>query len=126
MPDERLELLRRDATEIVNRYKWIGQIPLDLCIDQLELVSEIDRLRRMEAALPKTRDGVAVVPGMTLYSSQVLCGRFRSPETVVEFVGYADPEHSEWAEGVLDVEGLYASQVFAEAAANPPATDPAP
>ena len=81
-----------------------------------EMIREIARLRTELDKLPKTADGVAVVPGMTLYSSQFLCGRFRSPETVVELVGYADPEKSEWAEGALDVKKLYSTEAAAREA----------
>jgi len=68
--------------------------------------------------LPKTADCVPVVPGMVLYSSQFICGRFRGPETVVELVAYADPEQSEWAEGSLDAEKMYSTEAAARKAMN--------
>lgn len=78
-------------------------------------VAEIKRLQAIVDKLPKTADGVPVVPGMVLYSSAFICGAFRHPETVKGMCAYADPDTSGWMDGELDVHDLYSTQEAAEA-----------
>lgn len=50
----------RDATEPNGWPRWI-------CEDWLELMAEVEELQAIIAKLPRTADGVPVVPGMTLF-----------------------------------------------------------
>ena len=81
------------------------------------LQAECASLRAIVAKLPTTADGVPVVPGMTLYSSQFICGHFRHPETVISLSAQADPDQSGWADGELDEGTLYSTREAAEQAA---------
>ena len=104
----------REAAERLRPY-W-GEVGIEPIRCLRESADEIERLRAIVDKLPKTADGVPVVPGMTLYSSQNICGAFRKPEIVVSLEVYANHETSEWMDGHLEVELLYSTREAAEAA----------
>ena len=81
-----------------------------------QAIVEINSLQAIVDKLPKTADGVPVVPGMVLYSSQFICGHFRHPEIVVSLHPYADEHVSGWMSGALGEEELYSTREAAEAA----------
>ena len=76
---------------------------------------EIKRLRGIVDKLPKTADGVSVVPGMTVYHSHPVGG------TIYEDVVHdlepcsTTSEDSIWMDGCIDAERCYSTREAAEA-----------
>lgn len=83
-----------------------------------EYIEKIAELQAVIAKTLKTKDGVPVVEGMTLYSSHFICSSFRKPEVVTGLAAFADSDISEWMDGCLDAEELYSTREAADAAHN--------
>jgi len=74
-----------------------------------ELLAELDRLRAMEDKLPKTADGVAVVPGMMVW--------YRTGHHVVHRTVEMRAQLRNMA--CMSVSGCYSTREAAEAAKEP-------
>jgi len=81
----------------------------------VQLADEVERLRAIVDKLPKTADGVPVVPGMTLWDS-IWLGRPFGVQQLSVFCPNAS--RSEWMcnEGEVDVSQCYSTRAAAEAA----------
>jgi len=84
------------------------------CLDEIErLRAELDAI---DAALPHTKDGVRVLPGMTLYTPLAYGGDPYSDVVASLDPTSTTPETSIWSEGCIDAEECYSTEAAARAA----------
>ena len=61
------EELIQEVVDCAMGYGKEGYRDVDLCLVKARLKSRLDELDRIKAALPKTKDGVAIVPGLLVW-----------------------------------------------------------